>query len=242
MNLARILLIVAAIVVAGLTAFLVNMLLESRDDGDTRGERANTVEVLVAERDLPAGLIITGEHLVWQEWPEGATNRNYLVRSEGAKKETYLGYAVASLISAGEPILKSKVIEPGTAGFLPGALKPGMRAFTIKVSRLTGTAGFVVPGMHVDLVHTFRVKDQRKTLISETIMQNVRVLAIDSKVNDSGKAAQRAKSVTIEVKPAEVERLALATRLGQIRVVVRSLVRDPGCRETRTLHRRLGSQ
>ncbi len=141
----------------------------------------------------------------------------------------YLSFAVQSYINAGEPVLKRKLIKPGTPGFMPGALKPGMRAFTFSVGPLTATAGFVVPGMHVDLVMTYRASTpgrRGRSLISETIMQKVRVLAAGRRINDGGKTSVKAKTITVEVTPKDVERLALAVRLGQIRLVVRSIARE----------------
>jgi pilus assembly protein CpaB len=228
LNLARVILIVAALAVAGLTAFLVNLLISQKDDDETDVTDVATAEILVADRALPAGLIVTGEHFVWQSWPKNLVNKNFIVRKKDVKIERYIGYVVKSLFNAGEPILANKLIKPGTPGFLPGALKPGMRAFTIKVSPITGSSGFILPGMYVDLVMTHRgtIRGSRQ-LISETIMQNVRVLAIDQRVSDGGKAAQRAKNITVEVSPKEVEKLSISVRIGQIRLVVRSLARDP---------------
>ncbi len=221
-------LIVAALAVAGITAFLVSLLIDrNEEDQEASTSDVETIEVLVADRALPAGLIITGEHFVWRSWPKSSSNESFIVRSKETKIENYIGSAVKSLFNAGEPILESKLIKPGTPGFLPGALKPGMRAFTLRVSPITSTASFVLPGMHVDLVLTLKGGSGFKPFISETIMQNVRILALDSRVSDGGKAASRSKTITVEVTPKNVERLAIATRVGQIRLVVRSLARDP---------------
>ena len=114
MNLARAILIVAAIAVAGLTAYLVESFIDSRDqDVEVKKAGAPVAEILVADRNLPAGTIIRGEHLKWQRWPVDSVNKEHIVRSETETIKKYLNYVVISYIYAGEPILKPRAIKPG---------------------------------------------------------------------------------------------------------------------------------
>ena len=74
---------------------------------------AGAAEILVADRDLPAGTTIRSEHLAWQRWPDGRINKAHIVRSETETIKKYVNHIVISFIYAGEPILKPRAIKPG---------------------------------------------------------------------------------------------------------------------------------
>lgn len=235
----RVILIVVAIGIAGLTAYLVNNYLSKKEQEITesgkaqQGNLVKTAEVLVAERDLGAGTIVTLEHLRWQEWPETGINENYYSRGGKFKEQELVGYAVKRAISAGEPVSKSKLLAPGEAGFLAGVLAPGKRAISMQVSAVTGAAGFILPDNRVDLILTQEYQAQTPTgatvrkIIGETILENVRVLAIDQTVDDAQSQTRLGKTITFEVTPEEAEAITVAKQMGKISLALRSLTADP---------------
>ena len=255
MRIVTIILIVVALAVAITVGYLVNNWLaqteaESRKPAEIIEEAK--VEVLVAATDLPIGKIIRSEDLRWQSWPEDSIGPDYVVRGMANEDEGEEGEARAAIgdiegaavrveIISGEPILAYKLFHRGDSGFLSGVLAPGMRAITISVNPETGAAGFVLPGDHVDLVVVFDVLDNDEITgdttsrtISETILENIRILATDqsvaarSKPGEDGKndetLADLADTITLEVTPNQAQAVAVADALGSLRLILRSAI------------------
>ena len=114
-------------------------------------------KVLVAQRALPVGTIITADAIGFQPWPKELVQDAYFLDGE-ADMTKLLGTVVRFPITAGEPVTQGALVAPGDRGFLAAALGPGMRAVTVPVSAKTGVAGFVFPGDRVDLMLTQTVK------------------------------------------------------------------------------------
>jgi len=113
--------------------------------------------VLVAQRALPPGTIITADALSFQEWPSNMVRDAYFV--DGAvNMNKLIGTVVRYPITAGQPLTQGSLVAPGDRGFLAAALGPGMRAITITVSEKTGVAGFVFPGDRVDVMLTQTIR------------------------------------------------------------------------------------
>jgi pilus assembly protein CpaB len=187
-------------------------------------------KVLVAQRALPVGTIITADSIGYQPWPKDMVQDAYFVEGE-ADMAKMLGTVVRHPITAGEPVTQGSLVAPGDRGFLAAALGPGMRAVTIPVSARTSVAGFVFPGDHIDLVLTQTVKggdgDAQALKAAETILRNLRVLATDQSTEQEsvdGKTQVRTYStVTLEVTPRIGEEIAVAQTIGTISLSLRSL-------------------
>lgn len=191
-------------------------------------------KVLVAQRALPVGTIITADAVGFQQWPKQMVDNAYFVDGE-TNMEKLVGTVVRYPIMAGEPVTKGALVSPGDRGFLAAALTPGMRAVTIPVSAKTGVAGFVFPGDRVDLVLTQAVSgDGGSTPLraSETILGNIRVLATDqsteSKVEEGKTVVNEFRTVTLEVTPKIAEKIAVAQTIGTISLSLRSLADNQG--------------
>lgn len=240
-NLARIILIVAALAIAIVTAFLVRSYLSQRESELTQQAqpddetRIKAVEILVAARDLPTGTIVNPEHLRWQNWPEDGLNERYISRSARPDAITELtGTAVTRAMVGGEPVTENKLVKPDQASFLAAVLSPGMRAYTLQVEPFEHVAGFVLPGARVDvlLVMSFRPEGAQgdegdRRYVSETVLEDVRIIAVDQTVNDVDTQARVSDTVTVEVSPAQVETLAVARNMGRLTLSLRSLRDDP---------------
>lgn len=185
-------------------------------------------KVLVAQRGLPVGTIVTADAIGFQQWPESLVQDAYFIDGE-ADMAKLLGTVVRHPITAGEPVTQGSLVAPGDRGFLAAALGPGMRAVTVPVSAKTGVGGFVFPGDRVDLVLTQTVKGAEGTDLktSETILSNLRVLATDQSTTQEtveGKTVVRAfRTVTLEVTPKIAEKVAVAQTIGTLSLSLRSI-------------------
>jgi pilus assembly protein CpaB len=192
-------------------------------------------KVLVAQRALPVGTIITADAISFQQWPKQMVDNAYFVDGE-TNMDKLVGTVVRYPIMAGEPVTKGALVSPGDRGFLAAALTPGMRAVTIPVSAKTGVAGFVFPGDRVDLVLTQAVTGEggggSPLRASETILGNIRVLATDqsteSKVEDGKTVVSEFRTVTLEVTPKIAEKIAVSQTIGTISLSLRSLADNQG--------------
>ena len=186
-------------------------------------------KVLVAQRALPVGTIITADAVGYQLWPEELVQDAYYLDG-AADISKLLGTVVRNPITAGEPITQGSLVAPGDRGFLAAALGPGMRAVTVPVDAKTGVGGFVFPGDHVDLVLTQTVSGSDGTQLraSETILRNLRVLATDQstvkETSEDGKTVVKAfRTVTLEVTPTIAEKVAVSQTIGTLSLSLRSI-------------------
>jgi pilus assembly protein CpaB len=184
--------------------------------------------ILVASRDLPTGSFVRPEDMTWTSWPEGQTSDSYMRKGKDSE-QTLVGSVVRSRIAAGEPMSASRVVKPGDRGFLAAVLSPGMRAVSVSVTATSGIAGLVFPGDRVDLVlsHAIKYENDQSTAgpryASETVVHDLRVLAIDQTTDDQNGKPVLAKNVTFEVTPKQVEMIEVANNLGQLSLSLRSL-------------------
>jgi pilus assembly protein CpaB len=188
-----------------------------------------TLSVLVAAHDLPTGSFIRPEDLRWQVWPEGQIADSYLLKDKETP-EALSGAVVRLRIVAGEPITNNRVIKPGDRGFLAAVLTPGMRAVAVPVTPISGVAGLVFPGDHVDVILAHQIRKEgtgseasATAYASETVLTDLRILAIDQSTADVEGKPVLAKTVTFEVTPKQVEAIEVASALGNLFLSLRGI-------------------
>lgn len=182
--------------------------------------------VLVAEADLPTGSFVKEENLTWQAWPDDKLHASYMVQ-ETTKIEDLLGAVVRRAIAAGEPISTSRILKPGDRGFLAAVLRPGYRAVAVRVDATSSISGLVFPGDRVDIMLTHSISNgESQRRATETVLTNVRVLAIDQKIDDTDESPKVGKNATLEVTPKQAEMLAVLGELGKLSFALRSLAKD----------------
>ena len=227
----KLMLLIGALVVAIGTALAARSLFAGAGApaADAAQQAPKGPKVLVANRALPVGTIITADSVGYQLWPKEMVQDAYYIDGE-AEMNKLLGTVVRNPITAGQPLTKGALVAPGDRGFLAAALGPGMRAVTISVSANTGVAGFVFPGDHVDLLLTQTVQvpgDQQSLKTTETILRNVRVLATDqstdTKIEDGKTVVVSFRTVTLEVTPRIAEKIQVAQTIGTLSLALRSL-------------------
>ena len=235
---------VAALFAGGVFYFLLQYMQDVEKNALELAEQSkpgiDAVEVLVADRDLPAGSIIASEFLDWQPWPDDSLGDGYVVYREdddgadqSSLEEPLYDMIVRRTILEGEPITEAKLFTRDGASFLSGMLTPGMRAVAIKVQDVTGVGGFIMPGDRVDVIVSIKWKvdqDARKSgapyieYTSETIVQNARVMGIDQAFDDFEENVAKASAITIEGTPKQAEIIAIAVSKGNLSLSLRSLV------------------
>lgn len=227
----KLMLLLGALVVAIGTAMAARSLFAgaSAPKAEAAQQAPKGPKVLVAQRALPVGTIITADSVSFQQWPKDMVQDAYFLDGE-ADMNKLLGTVVRYPVTAGQPVTQGALVSPGDRGFLAAALGPGMRAVTIPVSQKTGVGGFIFPGDHVDLMltQTVRSTDQGESLkASETILKNIRVLATDTSTETEtvdGKTVVRGfRTVTLEVTPRIAEKIAVSQTIGTISLSLRSL-------------------
>ena len=198
--------------------------------------------VLVARADIRRGQILRADEMVWQVWPEGGIDKNYVVLGGEQKPDSFAGWVANNPIASGEPITKTKIIKPGNRGFLAAVLRPGMRAISVPVTVTSGISGFIFPGDEVDLMLTYAVPaptaagDDKKAnydhKAAQTVLRNIRVIAIDQRLESKAGEAVPAHTATFEVTPKESEVILLASEIGKLSLTLRSLVATPDTPDT----------
>jgi pilus assembly protein CpaB len=144
------------------------------------------------------------------------------------------GAMVRHTLGEGQPILPDDIVRPGDHGFLAAVLQPGMRAITVAVDAVSGTAGLIWPGDRVDVVMTQALDDPALSsghrIAAQTILSGARVIAIDQQLVQGqpaeGTAAPPNRTATLEVTPAQVERVLVAGKLGHLSLAVLSAERS----------------
>lgn len=185
---------------------------------------------LVAARPLRAGTLIKPEDFASQEMEVAAAPPGARRDGREARAELF-GAMVRRSLPQGDPMLAEDVLRPGDRGFLAAVLGPDMRAVSVGVDAVSGTAGLIWPGDRVDVVLTQQINDDglplHRRVAGETVLPDVRVIAIDQALvqgamGDAPEGNRQVRTVTLEVTPKQAERVAVATRLGRLSLIVRS--------------------
>lgn len=210
-------------------------------------------QVLVAKRDLPIGTRLVAADVAWQAWPSDSisdafiTNGASPTKPDGKVEEAKAavtgaadqmiggdpakvvdGAIVRDPILTGEPITNRKIVRGGEGGYLSVVLTPGKRAMSVPVTSDTAVGGFILPGDRVDVLTTHEQETNSpngavKTTIAETVLQNIRVLALDqATVADKDAKSIVAATATLEVGPVEAEALTRAKAGGPITLALRA--------------------
>jgi pilus assembly protein CpaB len=190
---------------------------------------AVTQAILVASRDLQAGTLLKPDDIGTAQVPHDKVPDSASADTPATRQEL-IGSMVRRRLTASEALLPNDLLRPGDHGFLAAVLGAGMRAVTIGVDAITGTAGLIWPGDHVDVMLTSQIDEAGRSMgrriAAETVLSDVRVIAIDQQLvqgaTPGSAQAKPAGTVTLEVTSQQSERVSVATRLGRLSLVVRA--------------------
>src|SRR6516225_7757897 len=220
-----------ALTLAGGTAILIRSFLAQKN-GEVEAQAlarpaAAQKFVLVAKGPIARGQILKPQDFAWQVWPEGGIDKNYILNGTGAgtrTPESFAGWVARDPFAAGEPISDAKIVSPGSRGFLAAVLHPGMRAISVPVTATSGISGFIFPGDEVDILITHQLTGHdEQHRAAETVLQDVRVIGIDQKLDSKSGEPLVAHTATLEVTPKQSEMIAVATEIGKLSLSLRSL-------------------
>lgn len=205
-------LIVISLLLAVAAAWVANQWLVAQSA--TTNVRPNTVSVLTAAIDIPLGTKIEARHVSAVEMladtmPEGAFQELKAIEGKIALAE----------IMKGEILHRARFADQGSGSALAAVVGENMRAVSVRVNDVVGVAGFLLPGNRVDVVAAYR---DRQDTLSETVVQNVKVLAIDQSATSDKTEAVVVRAVTLEVTPDDAEKLILAEQRGSIQLALRN--------------------
>src|SRR5580693_343300 len=218
---ARLIVLFIAIAAGGVAALLAGRSEQAPAPPPAPVAQLETADVLVANAEIGMGSSVPAEDLRWQTWPAAAASANFIRKSERPDAITQLAGSIARApFSDGEPIREAKLIHANGSGYMAAILPTGMRAVSTDISPETGAGGFILPNDHVDVILTRRDRDAEKsnggseTHISETILNNVRVLAIDQTIEEkNGQKVVVGKTATLELSPGQSETLTVSRQL-----------------------------
>ncbi|MGO9633987.1 MAG: Flp pilus assembly protein CpaB [Steroidobacteraceae bacterium] len=216
MKAARLVVLGIALAAGGVAAFLANGIRQQQaEPAKTVVVEPKTVQVLVAKADLGRAKVIGEQDIGWQAWPIDSATPTLIQKSERPDAmHQFVGAMVRVPIANGEPVHEAAVVFAKSGGFMAAVLRPGMRAVSLEISPDSAAGGSILPDDNVDVILTPAQKAPGENFHSETILRNVRVLAVGQ------------KSVTIELAPQQVETFAAARQTGTLSLALRSLA-DP---------------
>jgi pilus assembly protein CpaB len=171
--------------------------------------------MVVASRPLRFGDELTSSALREIAWPQDALPAGAF----GKIADLTATKRVALMpIDVNEAVLATKITGPGQRATLSAVLGDGMKAVTVRVNDVEGVAGFILPGDHVDVLLTRQ--DENKVTMSDVVIQNVRVLAIDQNADGRADKPSVVKAVTLEVNVTDGEKMALASTVGTLSLLL----------------------
>lgn len=225
MNATRIAILVAAGAAAIVAAFFVRSAMQPQVVERPAVEapvRAPTAHVLAARNDLSMGQRVAPGDLYWQPWPEEALSPAYIRQSaDGDAINRLAGSVVRAAIAQGEPITERRLVAPGQSGFMAAVISPGMRAVAVPTSARAGAGGFILPNDRVDVIVT--AQGAGGGFNATTLLENVRVLAIDQTFAEDGSGAVVGSTATLELTPTQARNAAQAMAQGSLTLSLRSL-------------------
>ena len=185
------------------------------------------MQVLVAARDISPSMRVSASDFRWTDWPVEAVMPAFLNRNDNPDAlETLSGSIARAAFVDGEPILPGKLVQPGEAGFMAAVIDPGMRAVAVPISAEAGAGGFILPNDRVDVLVTTSVRD--RGYVSDVLVENVRVLAIDQTYVEDGESVVLGSTATLELTPEQTRAVALGVAEGDIVLALRSVADREG--------------
>lgn len=240
MNKNVLIVLAGAVLVAVLVAVMVQVMMGGKEEPVVQEAKVN---ILVAAKDLKIGQELREGDVRWQPWPKTSLFPGAVRQLEKQPAKDALEGRLARNIAKGEPVMKTALLGQSKGNFVAASLEPGMRAMAIEVKAHNMVAGFVGPGDFVDVIMTYKISFKKNgkdnpvlndlvamnvdDTATETILQNVKVLAIDqSAERPSDDKIKVGKTVTLAVNAQDSEKLSLASEMGDLNLVLRGVGDD----------------
>jgi len=216
---ARIIILAVAVVSAGVAGFLA--LQVARKGGvsvaqtQTVLEREPTVKVLVATESLPVGTRLNSGSVAWADWPKGSVVDGFITEQNRPDAIQTLEGAIARMpIFNGEPVRQEKIVD-SSSRIMSSLLPSGKRAVATEITVATGAGGFILPNDRVDVIMVR--KSSTGNFLTENVLSNVRVLAIDQQIqeNPDGSKTVLGTTATLELTPDQAKVMSVAQQMAE---------------------------
>jgi pilus assembly protein CpaB len=189
----------------------------------------DTIDVLVAADDITIGTTLSGDMVKWEEWPKSGASAKFITKDSDPEAVKNINGALArTTFYSGEPIVDAKLIR-SDSGYMSAILPQGKRAVATRIAADTSAGGFILPNDRVDVIMTRQDSDAAQGVaggyITETILNNVRVLAIDQTIEEKdGEKVVVGQTATLELTPQQAEILTVAQQMSdRLTLSLRSL-------------------
>ena len=172
----------------------------------------NLGRIAVAAAEVNLGQPLTPQMIQMIDWPVASRPPGYF-----DDPQQLAGRVLKTSVARGEPLMESKLAPVGTKGGLSAVIGEGKRAITVRVNDVIGVAGFALPGNYVDIIVSTQKEGKRgdsDQAISKIVLERILVLAVAQEVNRDDTKPKVVKAVTLEVSPAQAEKLDLARSVG----------------------------
>jgi len=217
-------LLAVAVAVGLIAVFIADSWFSGREEQTAQaGKDQQLTRIVVASQPLDFGTRLTSQNVQLQDWPARSVPQGAFVKVEDALKDNRVALRP---IVPGEPVLADKVSGKDGRAQLAALVPPGMRAVSIAVDPVSGVSGFVLPGTLVDVLLTRKIQGdgaQSDDIRSDVILENVQVLAVDQSADNKAGEPKVARTATIAVSMRDAQRLAIAEKVGSLRLVLRKV-------------------
>ena len=210
--------VLVAVLLAAVASFGMYRVVAARPASE--GSAVKTVDVVVADHQLPLGTRLTRDHVKLAKWPADTP-----VPGAFATVDEVVDRGLIATIEENEPLTAAKLAPLEAGAGLPPSIPQGMRAISVKVNEVVGVAGFVVPGTRVDVMVTLTNRQAQQDSVTRVVVSNVQVLTAGTRYDqENAKDGKPIPStvVTLLVSPEDGERIALAASEGQIMLTLRN--------------------
>ncbi len=225
MQKARLVILIVAVAAAGAAGYIATRMKPTTVVVESAKPQIKLQDVLVATENLGVGAEVQGQ-MRWQAWPADALADGYIKRTDRPNAEEELrGSTVRLQIFPGEPVREAKLIGKGQS-FMSAQLPAGMRAVATQIAADTAAGGFILPDDYVDVIMIRQMDGEQKQYATETILRNIRVLAIDQTIqeDETGQKTKVGSTATLELTPEQAEILAVSQQMAsRLSLVLRSL-------------------
>lgn len=225
---ARIIILAVAVVSAGIAGLLALQVARGGRATIVQNnpviEREPTVNVLVARESLPVGSRLKPDSLSWAAWPQDSVVEGFITDQNRPDAMESLDGAIARMpIFNGEPIRQEKIADASNR-IMSSLLPAGKRAVATEISVATGAGGFILPNDRVDVIMVR--KSDVGSFLTETVLSNVRVLAIDQQIqeNPDGSKSAIGTTATLELTPDQTKVITVAQQMAErLQLALRSV-------------------
>ena len=234
LRLSIIMVLLLATAALGLIAYTMNLPKPVVQVTENTPAPAPLVGYFVAARPLPRGTLAREEDFAVRSVPSDSVPTGAILDTPDAKIGLR-GSLVRNFLDTGSPVTSQDILRPRDRGFLASVLAPDSRAISIKVDAESGVSGLIWPGDYVDVVLTQVIDkaDLAHGTLSETVLHNVRILAIDQEAAQPT-AGKVARTVSLQLAPEQVKKITVAEQLGKLSLAVRSAVDQQDTGDTDT--------